>query len=93
MANKIKPFSATDFKNATNVKKQYCSFQYIEGQLPRNSMKASGQFAMRYLMAIMSNLLADATIEGDPEAIMDDIKKTVLEDYKILKEGRKPKES
>ncbi|MCQ2081678.1 MAG: hypothetical protein MJZ11_08460 [Lachnospiraceae bacterium] len=86
----MRTFTESDLKKAAKVGKRYCSFQFIEGQGPRNQMLADEAFAVDYCLSLIANTMAKSKFTKSPEEIVEGMKRTILSYYKNLKGSEEP---
>lgn len=83
MANTL--YTVQDMKKAMKVGKRSCSFQFIEGQPPKNHMNAGADFALSYISSLIANIMVQGKMEETPEKVLDNVREATLNYYKTYK--------
>ena len=83
----VKLYTAQDMKSAMKVGKRSCSFQFIEGQAPKNHMNADAEFALSYLSSLIASVMVQGRMEETPEKILDNVREASLNYYKTYTKG------
>lgn len=89
----MKVFTESDMRKAAKVGKRSCSFQFIEGQEPRNQLNADDGFGIDYCTSLIANIMAKNNFKKTPEEIAEGIKRNLLSYYRTITGTSGPKES